>query len=73
MHVSDHDIAAMSTDERLDLLEWLWERLSPDDDAVSLTDSQRIELHRRLDALDREGAVGVSWADALREARRPGA
>jgi putative addiction module component (TIGR02574 family) len=53
------DIEQLSPGERLDLIENLWDSLSDDD--VPLTDAQRQELDHRLDALDREGQVGVPW------------
>lgn len=30
-----------------------------------MTDAQNEELDRRLDELDREGAVGISWNEVL--------
>jgi putative addiction module component (TIGR02574 family) len=59
------DIEHLSPDERLDLIEKLWDSLSDDD--VPLTDAQRQELDHRLDALDREGPVGVPWEHVLRD------
>ena len=59
------DIETMSRDERLELLEELWDSLSGEAEGIPLTDEQRVELDRRLDALDREGAVGIS-PDELR-------
>lgn len=53
------DIERLTPEERLELIERLWDSLSDDD--VPSTDAQRQELDRRLDALDREGPVGVPW------------
>lgn len=58
------DIEQLTPAERLDLIERLWDSLSEDD--VPVTDAQRGELERRLDALDREGPIGVPW-EQLRE------
>ena len=66
---SNVDIAALTPDERLDLLEQLWDSLAPTPDAVPLTEAQRAELDRRLDDLDREGAVGVTWDEMLDRVR----
>jgi putative addiction module component (TIGR02574 family) len=63
------DIAHLSFDERLRLLDELWESLSQTPEAIPLTDAQRQELDRRLDELDREGAVGIPWEDVLRRIR----
>ena len=53
------DITTLSRDEQLQLLENLWDSLSSTPKAVPLTDTQREELDRRLDELDREGPVGI--------------
>ncbi len=57
------DISELSPDERLRLLEKLWDSLSDHD--VPLTAGQREELDRRLDDLDREGPRGIPWDDVL--------
>lgn len=60
------DLGKLTRDERLELLEELWDSLSSESEPLPLTEEQEAELDRRLDALDREGAVGVS-AEELRE------
>jgi len=62
-------IADLSREERLRLLEELWESLCVTPDAIPLTDAQREELDRRLDELDRDGPVGIPWEDVLRRIR----
>ena len=66
-------IESLSPEERLDLLERLWDSLSREPSAVPFTDSQRRELDRRLNDLDddvRAGRdLGVPWEDVLREIR----
>ena len=57
------DIAKLSPEERLDLLEELWDSLSPE--AVPMTDAQKEELDRRLDELDDDGPVGIPWNEVL--------
>lgn len=53
------DIEQLTPAERLDLIERLWDSLSDED--VPITAAQRSELEHRLDALDREGPIGVPW------------
>ena len=60
------DIANLSAEERLRLLEELWDSLSATPEAVPLTSAQREELDRRLDELDRDGPTGIPWEDVLR-------
>jgi putative addiction module component (TIGR02574 family) len=54
----------VSPEERLRLLEQLWDSLSDDDGP--LTPAQREELDRRLDELDRDGPSGIPWEEVLR-------
>ncbi len=63
------DIAKLSAEERLRLLEDVWESLSATPEAIPLTDAQREELDRRLDDLDRDGSVGIPWEEVLRRIR----
>jgi len=67
------DVQQLSREERLELIEQLWDSLSDEErDSLPLTAEQEQELDRRLDTLEREGPVGVS-PDELREQvrRRP--
>jgi len=55
------DIDTLTPDERLQLIEELWDSLGPDErDAIPLTAEQEAELDRRLDALEREGPTGIT-------------
>ncbi|HVV49652.1 MAG TPA: addiction module protein [Polyangia bacterium] len=61
------DVRQLSRDERLELIEQLWDSLSDEErDSLPLTADQEQELDRRLDALEKEGPVGLS-PDELRE------
>jgi len=57
------DIGRLSPEQRLRLLEQIWDSLSDDD--VPLTSAQREELDRRLDDLDRDGPRGIPWEEVL--------
>lgn len=67
------EIEALSAEERLDLLERLWDSLSGTPDAVSLTEEQRQELDRRDAELEediRQGRpLGIPWDEVLRQIR----
>ncbi|MGH7253251.1 MAG: addiction module protein, partial [Nitrospiraceae bacterium] len=52
------NIDDLSIQERLQLLEQLWDSLRETPGAVPLTDAQREELDRRLDDLERSGPEG---------------
>ena len=59
------DISTLSREEQLQLMERLWDSLSSTPSAVPMTDSQREELDRRLDELDREGPIGIPAEEVL--------
>jgi putative addiction module component (TIGR02574 family) len=69
-------LRALSPDERLELLERLWDSLSRTPASVPLTDPQRVELDRRLDALDEDVsqglALGVPWDEVVGQVRTRG-
>ncbi len=67
MHRPAADTEQLAPEERLALIERLWDSLSDDD--VPLTDAQREELNRRLDSLDREGPIGIPWEQVYRHLR----
>ncbi len=63
------DIRSLSAEERLRLVEELWDSLAETPDAVPLTPAQRAELDRRLDELERGDAEGIPWEEGLRRLR----
>lgn len=69
MKKADLNITELTPDERLDLLERLWDSLATRPETVPLTEAQRGELDRRLDDLEREGPVGIPWDEVLTRTR----
>jgi len=63
------DIASLSTEQRLELLEQIWDSLAAAPESVPVTPAQRQELERRLDELDRVGPVGIPWDEVLLKIR----
>lgn len=47
----------------------MWESVGRDSELISLTDSQREELDRRLDELESEGPTGMSWDEVVARVR----
>ncbi len=66
------DIASLTPEERLSLLEELWDSLAAAPEAVPFTEAQRAELDRRLDDLESEGPVGIPWDEVLSRIRSRG-
>ena len=63
------DIAKLSPEDRLRLLEQVWDSLCDTPEAIPVTQAQREELDRRLDDLEREGPVGNPWDEVLQRIR----
>ena len=59
------DIASMTAQERLSLLDALRDGLAATSEASLLTEAQCAELDRRLDDLEVEGPVGIPWEEVL--------
>ena len=57
------DVRELSPEDRLQLIEEIWDSLSDED--VPLTDPQRRELDRRLDEMERDGPGGIPWQEVL--------
>jgi putative addiction module component (TIGR02574 family) len=65
------DVRQLSRDERLELIEQLWDSLTDEErDSLPLTADQEQELDRRLDALEKEGPVGLSPEELREQLRR---
>ncbi len=64
------DITGLTPHERLELIEHLWDSLTPQD--VPLTEAQQEELQRRLERLERDGVSGRSWDEVERRVRGRG-
>jgi len=67
-------IEELPLDERLELLEELWESLRQNPDNVPFTSAQQQELDRRLDELesdlDRGEELGIPWDMVLEQVRK---
>ena len=63
--VPPFDIKRLTPQERIELIEQLWDSLEDED--IELTPEQAVELERRRDRLAREGPKGRPWRDVLSE------
>jgi putative addiction module component (TIGR02574 family) len=63
------NIADLSPEERLRLIEELWVSLSAKPGAIPLTNAQRKELDRRLDDLESSGPESIPWEEVLQQIR----
>ena len=56
--------------QRMHLVEELWDSIAADQQALLLTNEQRVELNRRLDAYEVDGNPGRPAAVALDDIRK---
>jgi putative addiction module component (TIGR02574 family) len=63
------DIEKMSPEERLRLIEALWDSLRRRPETIPLTEAQREELDRRLDELDRGATETIPWEEVKQRLR----
>ena len=60
------DLRVLPVDERLRLIEELWDSIDVADEALPLPDWHRAEIDRRLDKLNSGASVGASWQEVRR-------
>ena len=55
------DIMALSVSERIQLVEDIWDSIAEVPESVPLTDEEKAELDRRLDAYHQNPGEGSPW------------
>ncbi|MGH8548497.1 MAG: addiction module protein [Methylococcales bacterium] len=63
-------LSKLPIDERIKLVEDLWDSIASDQKALPITDEQKAELDRRLDAYESDGNQGRLATEAIAEIRR---
>jgi putative addiction module component (TIGR02574 family) len=64
------DILEMSVAERIQLVEDIWDSIAAVPDSLSLTDAERLELDRRLEAYTLNPTEGISWDELKKKVRK---
>lgn len=54
-------IDRLPVEERLALVEELWDSIAADNEPIPLTEAQRAELDRRLAEVEADPTAGASW------------
>ena len=67
---SNLNIEELTGDERLDLIEALWDSLEASSNQLPLTDEQRKELDLRIEEMDRDDSLGIPWDEVVSEIRK---
>jgi putative addiction module component (TIGR02574 family) len=59
------EIRRLSVDERIRLIQDIWEGIAADSDPPPLTDTERSEIQRRIADHKRDPSSAIPWEDAL--------
>ena len=57
------DVLELPVSERLELVGDIWDSIAEAPEAVELSEAQRAELDRRLDAYHRDPKAGSPWSE----------
>ena len=57
------EITQMSTAERIQLVEDIWDTIAAQPEDVALSEVQRQELDQRLEAYHQDPSAGASWTE----------
>lgn len=60
--IAGSEVLKLSLNERLKLVEDIWDSIVECPDAINLTDTQKIELDRRLEEYHRDPKTGSPWS-----------
>jgi putative addiction module component (TIGR02574 family) len=63
------DILQLSISERLQLVEEIWDTIADASEELPLSQAQREEIDRRLEAYEQRTEAGVPWREALDKIR----
>ena len=66
------DVLKLSVAERIQLVGDIWDSIAAVPEAVPLSNAQRAELDRRLDAYHRDPTAGSPWDDVRQRIRGDG-
>ncbi len=62
-NLSMSDVLALSVPERVKLVQAIWDSIASVPDAVPVTNAEREELDRRLDAYYQDPDAGSPWSE----------
>ena len=70
--ISANDVLAMSVSERMKLIQTLWESIADAPESLPVTDKDREEINRRLEAYYRDPKAGSPWPEVLKRLKNGG-
>ena len=63
MNIQLSDILQLSVPERIQLVEDIWDSIANEPKSFSLTDAQRAELDRRMEAYQQDPSAGITFEE----------
>ena len=60
-------IRHLSVDERIRLVQEIWESIAADNEPPAVSSAQRAEIRRRVEAYRRDPSIGIPAEDVFRE------
>jgi putative addiction module component (TIGR02574 family) len=69
MAIPNFDINRLNRDQRLELIEELWDSLSASPDGLPLTEAQRAELDWRVDEMNQDDSLGMPSDEVMKQIR----
>ena len=63
------NILKLPSEDRLRLVEDIWDSIAADQSALDLTEAQRTELDKRLDNFEKDGEIGRDASEVIAEIR----
>lgn len=67
--ITKAEILSMSVSERIQLAEDIWDTIAEVPEAIPLSDDEKAELDRRLDAYHKDPTMGSPWEAVRRKIR----
>ena len=64
------DLRTLPIDERIRLVEDIWDSIAADQAALPLTDEQRVEIDRRLNAYESDGIQGREAEQVIADVKK---
>ena len=64
------DLRTLPIDERIRLVEDIWDSIAADQVALPLTDEQRVEIDRRLNAYESDGIQGREAEQVIADVKK---
>ena len=62
-------ILKLPIEDRIRLVEDIWDSIAADQSALELTEAQRTELDKRLDDFEKDGKIGREASEVIAEIR----